>query len=552
MNPEQASSPALPEDPGETRTLEIAATAAQVDSAVTMTEKSNVLWAMPKDIRHEVLGTLAPSLIATLIESDPEKNTALLGSVPSDKFQQILNLGSPVQGRGWLERAVESGQLAATFLPSLLNANQLANMLLTAPDVRRALPKLLNFDRTGRWRNLLTPAEWHANMEHLLMSDAEELLEKASFKSNSVKSVLRSVLDYVPELYLETIRLAMDRAKHSEDNPDEEQDIASTPFALPEIFPEGARIETATLHGQEGEQSSLADLMPDSADPVFALATVGLPEARRRQLETELRQLFREEIVSTASFSQAAMERAAGRVLFYLRAGLATFGNDIHDATVALQTQDLHRVSMLGTRSAEGYRQKALALAGLRDWLDGRQKQFLESMKSPEAGLHPETREPVFWLAPRPKVERSEWHPTPLGEIAARLTEIATWGPLARAAFETPERVHAIYMSAKTRTAEEALWRTILALVLYRRWEPELIRPDEDYPDFYRKYPAGPTMDPVRQTILDALEASPDELWKPSDAKARARSLMLKSIDVLEADRPHDSTPNSRARRGHG
>src|SRR5665811_2088293 len=80
-----------------------------------------------------------------------------------------------------------------------------------------------------------------------------------------------------------------------------------------------------------------------------------------------------------------------------------------------------------------------------QDWLDSKQRQFLDAMKQPEAGVHPETREPVLWLATRAKQERPEWYPTPLPEITTRLSDIAAWGALARAAFGSSERVHAIF-----------------------------------------------------------------------------------------------------------
>ena len=148
--------------------------------------------------------------------------------------------------------------------------------------------------------------------------------------------------------------------------------------------------------------SPLADLIPEGGDPVFALATAGLSPARKAVLEDQLKTLLRDEIVATASFATADMQRAAGRVLFYLRAGLELFGPTLGDATAALETRQLPEISAIGARLAESYRQRALALSGLRDWLDGRQRQFLDAMKQPEAGVDPETREPVLYLA-RPR-----------------------------------------------------------------------------------------------------------------------------------------------------
>jgi hypothetical protein len=370
------------------------------------------------------------------------------------------------------------------------------------------------------------------------MSDTDELLKRAPIKNKSVKNVLLSLLDFVPELYLEVINLARDRAVRMDEHEAELEDILTMPFGLPELAGNGAAPDGVHrgIRDDEAPVSPLADLIPEGGDPVFALATAGLSAARKAVLEEQLKTLLRDEIVATASFATADMQRAAGRVLFYLRAGLESFGPTLGDATSALETRQLPEISALGARQAVSYRQRALALSGLRDWLDSRQRQFLDSMKLPEAGVAPDTREPVLYLALRPKQERPEWHPTPLSEVQTRLIDIAAWGPLARAAFGSADRMHSIFATAKTRTWDEVLRRTVLSLVLYRRWEPELIRPEEDYAAFRRQYGTGKKngIDEARQIILEALDATPDSAWKPSDAKARARDLLLRAVGEIE------------------
>jgi len=108
--------------------------------------------------------------------------------------------------------------------------------------------------------------------------------------------------------------------------------------------------------------------------------------------------------------------------------------------------------------------------------------------------------------------------------------------------FGTPERVHTIFNTAKTRNAGEALRRTIVALSIYRRWEPELVRPAEDFADFERQFGRGKprNLDPVRQIVLEALDQTPDASWKPSDAKARAREILLRTVDDIEAHKLED------------
>ena len=519
--------------PAEAETA-LAAIVSQVVAAPTFAEKSHVLLALPAEARYQALGEMPAALVAAIIDSDPAQNTALIGNLPAPKFTQIVNLGTFEQGRSWLERAVMSGTLAGAMLPSLLTATDLANMLLTDRDVRNALPRLLNFERAQRWRQLLTTNEYHSSIDELLMADTTELLAKARFKNAAIRAVLSSVLDFVPELYLEAVNLALDLSKRLEDQPDELDELTLTPFGLPGLAAMGSAAPAETA--AQNTLSPLEELIPEGGDPVFALATAGLTAARKAELEDQLKNLLRQEIVAMASFATADMARAAGRVLFYLRAGLESFGPSVEDATQALQTHHLSEISALGAREAERYRQRALSLSGLRDWLDSRQRQFLDALKQPEAGVHPKTREPVLFLAGRPKQPRAEWHPTPLLEVQMRLADIATWASLARAAFGTPERVHAIFNTAKTRTADETLRRTVVALVLYHRWEPELVRPVEDYADFRRQYGQGKKsgIDQARDIVLDALEATPAEAWKPSDAKARARDMLLRAVSEVE------------------
>ena len=521
---------------------------ARVDAAPTLAEKSRLLWEMPADARHQTLGALPAPVVAAIIEGDPEQNTALIANLPAAKYRQVINLGTPAQGRAWLEKAVGSGTLAGSILPSLMTGSDLADMLVTDPGVRRALPRLLNFERAERWRQLLTTNEWHKNIDELLMADTDELLNRVSIRNQSVKAVLQSLLDYVPELYLEVMNLARDRAARMDEHESELEDMTSMPFGLPSLLnPQvaaGAGVRNADL-----PVSPLADLIPEGGDPVFALATAGLSAARKAVLEEQLKTLLRDEIVATAAFATADMQRAAGRVLFYLRAGLESFGPTLGDATQALETKQLSDISAIGTRLAESYRQKALSYAGMRDWLDAKQKQLLEALRLPEAGVDPETREPVLYLAARPKQDRADWTPTPLPEIQTRLADIGAWGPLARAAFGTAERMHLIYGTNRTRTWDEAVRRTVLALTLYRRWEPELIRPIEDYAAFRRQYGVGKKtgLDEARQIILDALDATPTAAWKPSDAKTRARELLLRAVGEIETmPPPGQETPKRR------
>ncbi len=514
----------------------LALTLTQIDNALTLADKTVALLSLPAEARYHALESLPAPLVAALIESDPERTNALIANLPADKFTQIINLGTPAQGRVWLERAVGSGSLAGAILPSLLNASDLATMLLSDPDVRRALPRLLNFERAARWRQLLTTNEWHKNVDELLMADTPELLARAPFKNKAVRAVLSSLLDFVPELYLEVVNLARERAKHDEDAPDELDDLTTTPLGLPELNGIGPGSGAGGVHDAADDVSPLADLMPEGGDPVFALATAGLTSARKAELEEQLKNLLRQEIVATASFAQAEMQRAAGRVLFYLRVGLESFGPSLEDSTRALSTKHLNEISAVGARAAESFRQKALSLAGMRDWLDSRQRQFLDALKQPEAGLDPETREPVLYLMGKPRQPRSEWHPTPLQEITLRLADMSAWAALARAAFGTAERVHAIFAAGKTRTFDEALRRTAAALILYRRWEPELVRPAEDYAALRRQYGTGTQsgIDEARQIVLDALDATPAAAWKPSDARDKARALLLRAVSELE------------------
>jgi len=450
--------------------------------------KAQLLWALPAAQRHAALGELPPDEVAAVIEHNPEENTALLGNIPAPKFSQIVNLAPPAIGRDWLERAVTSGLLSAQMLPALLSPRDLMPMLMTAPELRNVLPRLLNYQRATEMRTLLHPLEWKTSLDDLLLADAEELLRKAPIKNKALKAVLQSLLDFFPELYLETIRLSLEAAKYREDHPDELEELTETPFAMPEMLRTDGPIAASELPQQTADNGAsadaaprVADLVPSAADPFLSMATSRLSEDRRNQLENDLKTLLRTEIVAGGSFAQSEITRAAGRLLYQLREGLEQLGGKTPEtAATVLETRSLADVSQLGARSAEKVRQKSLRLAGYKDWLDKNQKQFLNGIGRLELGLDPISGEPVIKVASRPNQPPEEWPGYSSTVVEERLADITAWAGLARAAFVSPARVQSIFATAKTRTAEEAARRTVISLCLYRRWEPELVHPIED------------------------------------------------------------------------
>ena len=288
---------------------------------------------------------------------------------------------------------------------------------------------------------------------------------------------------------------------------------------------------------------------------MFALATAGLTSARKALLEDQLKNLLRSEIVATGSFAQADMARAAGRVLFYLRVGLESFGPSVEDATRALETRHLNEISAIGARVAEEYRQRSLGLSGLRDWLDGRQRQFLDALKQPEAGLHPQTREPVLWLAGQAQAgpcgvapdAAGRGHGPPerhrrLGRAGPRRLRHPGAGPrhlhhrqdahLGRGPAPHRGRPRPLPpLGAGTGAPRRGL----------RRLPPPL------------RHGHANGVDAVRQIVLDALDATPDDAWKPHDAKARARALLLRAVRELETmPLPHPPSHGSNETKNGG
>ena len=516
------------------------ALARRIDDAPTVPQKAQLLWALPTSERHAAMGALKPEVIAAIIELQPDENIALLGNLPAPKFIEIVNLGQADQGRLWLERAVTSGHLGAQMLPALVRPRDLIHMLMTAPDFRRALPKLLNFDRANDMRSVLHPLEWKTSLDDLLLADAQELLSRAAIKNRSVRAILQSLVDFYPEAYLETIRLGLARVQYEEDHPDEFANLTEEAFALPSFLNENlTAAETPAERGvsDKPEQARpVTDIVPAAIDPFLTLATSQLPEERRAKLEEELRGLLRQEIVAGGSYSQSDLMRAASRLLFQLRAGLQQSGaSTAEEAARLLAKESFVEIAQLGSRVAEKYRQKSLQLSGLKDWLDSHQKQFLSAMRTPEASMDMERNIPVFYIASRPNQSREEWQPTSLTEIEHALDLISAWAGLARAAFTSAARVQSIFATAKTRTADEACRRIVVALCLYRRWEPELVRPNEDYASFRRQFSDSlGRLNPARQIVKDALEATPPGAWKPADAKEKARGLLMTAVDELE------------------
>jgi len=522
------------------------ALAQRVLQADSIAMKAQLLWSLPAAQRHSALGELPAREVATIIESNPEENTALLGNIPAAKFSEVVNLGPPIIGRDWLERAVTSGLLSAQMLPALLTPRDLMPMLMTSPEMSPILPRLLNYQRATQMRSLLHPLEWKTSLDELLLADAEELLRKAPIRNKALKAVLQSLLDFFPELYLETIRLALEASKYREDHPEELAELTETPFVMPEMLRAGEPIDTTLPAAPSSETAAVgnvprvADLVPSAADPFLSMATSRLSEQRRLELETELKTLMRAEIVAGGSFSQAEIMRAAGRLLFQLREGLEEVGGKTpEDAASVLATRSLADISQLGARAAERVRQKSLRLVGLKDWLDKVQKQFLTGIGHLEMGLDPATGEPVLKVAARPNQPPDEWPGFTPAQIEERLADMTAWAGLARAAFGNPARVQSIFATAKIRTAEEAARRTVISLCLYRRWEPELVRPGEDIITFRREFSDSlRRLNRARELVLQALDATPEDSWKPSDAKDKARNYLLRAIDEIEHQRP--------------
>ncbi len=522
------------------------ALARRIEDAQTLPQKAELLWSLPTLERHAALGALSADLVAAMIEMDPESNTAMLGNMPAPKFGEIVNLGAPEQGRRWLERAVGSKLMAAQMLPALLPPRDLMLMLMTSREYRNALNGLLNFRRAEQMRTLLHPLEWKNSLDDLLLADAEELLKRSPIKDRNIRTILQSLIDFFPELYLDVIRKSLDYAKYQEDRGEELADILDMPFAMPEMLNETPSAPASSMAvapskdlNNNGIDPSITELIPASNDAFMQMATSRLPVDRRDQLEAELKDLLRREILANASFSQADLLRASGRMLFQLRAGLLQVGADTPEAaSQALLTRSFTDIVALGARATERYRQRALQLSGVKDWLDRAQRQFLASMNTLEPGVNPETGAPALYLSARPNQHREDWQPTLLSDVDSRLDEIAAWSGLARAAFGSPSRVQSIFASLKTKTAMEAVRRTVIALCLYRRWEPELVNPGEDFVLFRKQFADElGRLNAARQVVLDALDATAPDAWKPHDAKQRARDLMLYVIDVMENQR---------------
>jgi hypothetical protein len=527
--------------------------AKRVDSAPTLAQKALALWAMPASDRYFALGALPAETVSALIEHNIEENTALLGNLPAQKFNEMVNYVPPVVGRDWLERAVTSGFVSAQMLPALLQPHDLSVMLTTAPEMRAVLPRLLNFQRATEMRSILHPMEWKNSLNDLLLADAEELLRKAPMKNRALKAVLQSLLDFFPELYLETLRMSLEAVKYREDHENEYEDITETPFELPEILdftvkPSDPSVSTEPSKPREiAKPSPVSELIPAAADPFLALVTAKLGQQRREALEEELRS----EIVATGSFAQSDIARSAERLLHQIRAGLDEMDASTAEAAAKeLETKGLGDIARTGAYVAERIRQKSLRVAAYKDWLDRAQKQFLSGIAKLEPGIDHETGAPVLKVASRPGQPREEWKGYVAAQVNDRLEKMLAWACLARAAFTSPSRVQTIYATSKTRTAEEAARRTIIALCLYRRWEPELVHPGEDLVDFRKQFGDSlGRLNPAREIVLEALDNTPADAWKPADAKEKARLLLLGAIDELESI--HPPLDRSRGREPH-
>ena len=85
---------------------DLAVSVARVEAAPTLAEKGRLLRALSPDARYQTLDALPAPVVAALIEGDPDNNMAMIANLPAEKYRQVINLGTPAQGRSWLERAV--------------------------------------------------------------------------------------------------------------------------------------------------------------------------------------------------------------------------------------------------------------------------------------------------------------------------------------------------------------------------------------------------------------------------------------------------------------
>jgi hypothetical protein len=333
------------------------------------------------------------------------------------------------------------------------------------------------------------------------MFGADGMLKEFPIQNARLRRLVQTILDHDPEHYVALVHAAMEIADYRRNHPEEEDAVQRDPIVLNDLLTveeERARVGLAgegTIDAPQANGSEPAPRQP-GAPPVPNLpvrqsaqlmraALNTLPAPRQAELSEEMQLLFVQEAAyAGGSFAQADLEQAAGRVQFYVQMGLAGLADgNAEDATRLLAEQRLRTLMESGARQVERMRQVAIRLLPWREVLENRQVCLLESLMHPDPVVNEQDGRPMLRL-----LRASRKAPVvtlPLETVPAELDAISGWVMLVRGVGK--EKIARLMPEQKPAEIARLL---VTAVLLYRRWDPELVEPED--------------MERCRATYLDA------------------------------------------------
>ncbi|MBW3625028.1 MAG: hypothetical protein KY468_16645 [Armatimonadetes bacterium] len=455
-------------------------------------DKSRLLGSMERLQRAETLDHVAPTLFAMLVENPDTGTDYLLGEVSYERFRELLALCSPEQRFYWVSRAARHDDGAAQLLTLLLPPRDLAEMLLTVPDFRRNFTQLRQYE-PDQFEEVPTK---NPQLKVVLqfMADFDTEMYKAVFLAARNSLDWEHVNKEATEEFLQPQAIRDFEKYEAPDTDLESQESAAAPAEMDSEATEMSREER-----EEDAQVQNALAQRDFA----ALTTGGLTAERLQEIQEDLEAMIQREIVDAGgSFSPEALEQASGRVHAYLHYGLIRLGGGVH-ARMAQLLAERSMISVLhaGMEYIEAIRQRAIRIAHLRETFDKEQMILLEGLLHPRVGISPGKRtEYIFWLPS--KAKKTEGRPAILiDEARDAIEELAGWAALAQWLPEGQVR-RALHSSPSG--AQAYLGALVVALALYRRWDPTLIDLQDVY-DFHDRMvdTAAGDMTPAVKESLD-------------------------------------------------
>ncbi len=493
-----------------------AVAARAVSAAPTLQRKTDLLWAMEDAQRREALELVPPALIAALVQNLEDDNRYLLGDLSLEQFRAVLSLCSAERKYYWLVTALSFTDARANLLPLLLTTRELVEILNTRAEFGEHLRAIGDYPLESQ----RLPPDALADPAQALLDlvGPDDFLRVFPVPDETLASLLRTVLDYDADRYVDLIRDGLRLLDYAENHPEEWETLTETPVLLDYLEPIPVLREPEALPPlpalEDGPPVALAPL------PRTPLARVAgaLPPAQQRRVLGELHELVvRQAVAEGGSFQLGDLERTARGVAATLLLGLeAESAGRAEVQPRLLEGRPLHRISHSGARLVERLRQPALRLAPLEAVLSARERAVVRSLASPRLTVSPEG-DPRLILYPAPGLPES----VTLREAAELLQEVGTWTEIARTL--GMERTAALLRAAGT--VHALLEDLALSGVLYARLEPGLAVAG-DRESFQRRYaePGGALLPEAAAALRRAVEAWPE-----------GRELRQAALPLLEA-----------------